>query len=521
MSSLITKGLIHIQLKQHDQAETSFRRALSVEKNHAMALVRLGYCRLLGGDYHDAIQFFQRALQQRCGTVALPKSVKGTARVYTALALMAQQDTDGALTQLSEARRNHKNFAEVCTGARDAIINGDCEGLVQSLRSICDLDVNTAQSWQLVHLMAKELELESHGAPTSPGVAKPALSEVAGASMSGAMPPTAQAADSQNGEPSGASQNPPASKDVEPIPKASKDVESIATHEAQKPFGLEPHQQIDYGDLTMAECLVSGGFGAVYRGTWKGAEVAIKRLYCEDGGNISSTQLAELGQEVAALQNLTHPRLVSFMGACLQTPNLCIITEFMAGGSLHALLHKNQTPLTRTQQATMALQITEGVAYLHSLRPPFVHRDLKSMNVILDSQLNAKLCDFGLTQSMEKTHISLKDNGNGGSPRYMAPECYGMGRITEKVDVWAMGLILIEVFGGPVPYNDCTSIHQIVAKLLVEKALPYIPNHLPRGVKAIVVDCLHFEHSRRTTAQDVHSHLRQLRLIDGDIDSQS
>ena len=63
-----------------------------------------------------------------------------------------------------------------------------------------------------------------------------------------------------------------------------------------------------------------------------------------------------------------------------------------------------------------------------------VHRDLKSLNIVLDLQYQAKICDFGLTQSMEKTHISLKEGANGGSPRYMAPECYdSKGKITEKV----------------------------------------------------------------------------------------
>merc|ERR1712007_190432 len=165
------------------------------------------------------------------------------------------------------------------------------------------------------------------------------------------------------------------------------------------------------------------------------------------------------------------------------------------------------------QQARMALQICEGVAFLHSSTPPVVHRDLKSLNIVLDLEYNAKLCDFGLTQSMEKTHISLKDGGNGGSPRYMAPECYdSRGKITEKVDVWALGCILIESFGGPLPYDDCVNIQQIVAKLLINKQVPYIPHHLPRGVRAIVEDCLQFEVIRRTTATDVYARLRQLRL---------
>jgi len=252
----------------------------------------------------------------------------------------------------------------------------------------------------------------------------------------------------------------------------------------------------------------------VYRGSFKGAEVAIKKLFCEDSDSISPLQLEELEKEVAALRNLDHPRLVSFVGACLQPPNLCIVTEFMPGGSLHHLLHKARKPLLLGQQAKLALQICEGVAFLHSLTPPVVHRDLKSLNIVLDLVYNAKICDFGLTQTMEKTHISLKEGGNGGSPRYMAPECYDCkGKITEKVDVWAMGCILVEAFGGPLPYDDCTNIQQIVARVLIDKQLPYIPHHLPKGVRPIVEDCFNFDIKQRASAPDAYARLRRLHLV--------
>lgn len=282
---------------------------------------------------------------------------------------------------------------------------------------------------------------------------------------------------------------------------------------AGQKLSLNREELIDFSLLTTHECLGTGGFGAVYRGYFGDKEVAIKKLFCEDSGNISPLQLEELEKEIAALRGLHHPRLVAFIGACLSPPNLCIVTEYMPNGSLHHLLHKAKTPLTLSTQAKIALQVCEGVAFLHGLIPPVVHRDLKSLNIVLDHSYSAKICDFGLTQSMDRTHISLKDGGNGGSPRYMAPECYDCkGKITEKVDVWAMGCIIIESFGGPLPYDDCTQIPQIVAKVLVEKQGPYIPHHLPRGVRPIIEDCFHFDLTMRTRAQDVFNRLRKLHL---------
>ncbi|CAE8612636.1 unnamed protein product [Polarella glacialis] len=557
-SSLITQGLVHVHLKQLEQAETSFRRALAVEKNHALALVRLGYCKLLANDYQEATAFFQRALQQRCGTLALPHSVKGAARIYMALSLMSQQDMEGAILQVSEARKSHRNFNAVCTQGKDVIVRGECEGLVAKLRAIPDLDLNLAQAWQLVELMAKDLEIGLKDPAASRGASR-AASEAA-ASPFGAGSPQAFAMSSPvaggagqerrqwlsaeiGGSPSAGGSAAPASQErrmwtaqastpamsppaaperrqwtapkaPEPPKQEEEAVQMSSTVQMAGGLKLAKHEQIEMDELTQHECLGTGGFGAVYRGYFKNQEVAIKKLFCEDGGNISPLQLDELEKEVAALRSVNHPRLVRFIGACLTPPNLVIVTEFMPGGSLHHLLHKAKTPLTIGQQAKMALQVCEGAAFLHSSKPPVVHRDLKSLNVILDRIYNAKICDFGLTQSMDNTHISLKEGGGGGSPRYMAPECYDCkGKITEKVDVWALGCILVEIFGGPLPYDDCSNIQQIVAKVLIDKEIPYIPNHLPRGVRPVVEDCFNFDPKARTSSQSVYNRMLELNLV--------
>merc|ERR1712083_895597 len=127
----------------------------------------------------------------------------------------------------------------------------------------------------------------------------------------------------------------------------------------------------------------------------------------------------------------------------------------------------------RQKRASISTQVVEGVEFLHSRVPPFVHRDLKSLNVVMDFALNAKLCDFGLTQSMEKTHISRRDN-EGGSPRYMAPELFdSKGKITEKVDIWAIGALVLEVFTGRLPHEECSTLQQVMTKTLVSKEGPF------------------------------------------------
>jgi len=227
-------------------------------------------------------------------------------------------------------------------------------------------------------------------------------------------------------------------------------------------------------DLHFGELLGSGGFGAVHRGTLHGEAIAIKKLHIE-GGHMTSEQLAEIEKEVANLKALKHERLIRFIDVVHEPPMLCIVTELASGGSLYSLLHVQHAQLSQAQRRTLVLQIIEGVEFLHTRQPPCVHRDLKSANVVLDADLGAKLCDFGLTESMEKTHLSRRET-EGGSPRYMAPEVFdARGRLTEKLDIWALGCLIAEVLIIKVPHDDCSSIQQVAAKLLVRLQPPFGP----------------------------------------------
>lgn len=304
--------------------------------------------------------------------------------------------------------------------------------------------------------------------------------------------------------------DPPARRQwVAPAPSTSPATTSQSPKRApspsQKPELLDPSQ------LSFGPVLGTGGFGAVYRGTYRGDEVAIKKLHASDG-NISPLQMEEFRKEVANLQSLRHERLVSLIGACFVPPSFCIVTEFMQNGSLYELLHHRKTALVFEQRLRIATDIVEGVAFLHSKSPPFVHRDLKSLNVVLDLALRAKLCDFGLTQSMEKTHISRREN-EGGSPRYMAPELFDSKlKITEKVDIWALGCLAVEVFTARVPHEECTKIQQVMIKTLVNKEMPYQDwTGAPLELRRLAELCFVFDARQRTGASTLLEGIRGLR----------
>jgi len=276
---------------------------------------------------------------------------------------------------------------------------------------------------------------------------------------------------------------------------------------------LRSAELLNADELICGKVLGSGGFGAVYLGTYRGEECAIKKLHLIDG-QVSPMQLDEFKKEVSNLKALRHARLVSFIGAAVAPPSLCIVTEFMNNGSLYALLHqRKEVVITMTQRSTIASQIVEGVCFLHSRTPPCVHRDLKSLNVVLDLALNAKLCDFGLTQSMEKTHISRKDN-EGGSPRYMCPELFdSKGKITEKVDVWALACLVVETVTGKMPHAECTTIQQVMTKILVDKKLPYETWDAigcPPDLRTLAEACFTFDPKDRVDASHLLEGVRQI-----------
>lgn len=268
---------------------------------------------------------------------------------------------------------------------------------------------------------------------------------------------------------------------------------------------LSTSEKVSYADLNFVENLGSGEFGQVFRGFYRGEEVAIKKLYWDDA--FTDGVLQDLAKEIESFRHLRHKRLVRFIGACLEMPNPCLVTQYMPGGSLHHLLHTRKLKLPPLHATNMCLQLADGVMYLHSQNPTVVHRDLKSLNVVLDLNLNVKICDFGLTESMERTHITKRNNG--GSPRYMAPELFDCkSKITEKIDIWALGCIFVEIFGGPLPYETINTLADLTREMMVHRRIPDVPEHIFGEIRAVIHRCLDFDHVLRLTSKQTFEQLK-------------
>ncbi|GAU42700.1 hypothetical protein TSUD_43100 [Trifolium subterraneum] len=138
--------------------------------------------------------------------------------------------------------------------------------------------------------------------------------------------------------------------------------------------------EIDRRSLKIGEKIASGSCGDLYHGVYLGEDVAVKVLKSEQ---LNDALEDEFTQEVAILRQVRHKNVVRFIGACTKCPHLCIITEYMTGGSLYDYLHKNRNVLELSQLLKFAIDVCKGMEYLHGNN--IIHRDLKTANLLMDT----------------------------------------------------------------------------------------------------------------------------------------
>ncbi|CAN6472412.1 unnamed protein product [Victoria cruziana] len=203
--------------------------------------------------------------------------------------------------------------------------------------------------------------------------------------------------------------------------------------------------------------LGEGGFGCVFKGCIEehgligskpgsGKVVAIKKM-----SNKGLQGQKEWLAEVNYLGKLHHPNLVKLLGYCFEDDHYLLVYDFMAKGSLENHLFRrvvSHQPLQWEIRVKIALGAARGLAFLHNLERPIIYRDFKSSNILLDSNYNPKLADFGLAKygpTGEHTHISTRVIGTYG---YAAPEYIATGHLTAKSDVYSYGVVLLELLSG-------------------------------------------------------------------------
>ncbi|CAN1275304.1 Receptor-like cytoplasmic kinase 176, partial [Linum perenne] len=269
--------------------------------------------------------------------------------------------------------------------------------------------------------------------------------------------------------------------------------------------------------------LGEGGFGSVFKGCKPGTGIiiAVKRLN-QDGWQGHKEWLAEINY----LGQLHHPNLVKLVGYCLEDDHRLLVYEFMSRGSLENHLFRSEfDPLSWSIRMKVALGAARGLAFLHSTEVQVIYRDFKASNILLDTNYNAKLSDFGLARdgpTGDKSHVSTRVMGTYG---YAAPEYLATGHLTAKSDIYSFGVVLLEILSGrrAIDKNRPSGQHN-----LVEWARPYLINKrrvlrvmdarlegqylLPRAQKVanLALQCLAMEPRFRPTMDEVVTVLEQV-----------
>uniref|UniRef100_A0ACD5Z971 Uncharacterized protein n=1 Tax=Avena sativa TaxID=4498 RepID=A0ACD5Z971_AVESA len=247
-----------------------------------------------------------------------------------------------------------------------------------------------------------------------------------------------------------------------------------------------PHR-FSYKDLFHAtegfknkHLLGAGGFGKVYKGTLPSTklEVAVKRVSHE-----SRQGLKEFVAEVVSIGRIRHRNLAQLLGYCRRKGELLLVYEYMSNGSLDKYLYCDEQTLALNwaQRFRIIKDIASGLLYLHERwEKVVIHRDIKASNVLLDSEMNGRLGDFGLAKlydhgtDLQTTHVV-------GTIGYLAPELVSTGKATPLTDVFAFGMFLLEVVCGQRPVNSNARGNQ---QLLVD----WVLEHWNKGSLTEVVD---------------------------------
>lgn len=313
-----------------------------------------------------------------------------------------------------------------------------------------------------------------------------------------------------------------------PIEKLTPDFKLIYLTEAQ----------LQYSDLEIDKEIGVGGFAVVYKGTYKGEQIAVKQLRIgapvdESGEPAASVTSAletdpekkkaeldaisaeeysrafnEFRKEAFMLTDIIDEHCVRMTGVVLKP--FCLVTEFMACGDLYSLCHRAPVrEISWPLRLRIALDMAKGMHFLHSLRPPIIHNDLKSPNVLLASldpaaPVVAKISDFGLSMRMSKMYTRLVDN-----PVWVAPEIMRGSTYDTKADVYAYGVMLWEMIERRGFFEEVVFNSELERKVMAGER-PTIENDTLPEYEKLIRACWDNDPLRRPPFENVVALLEQL-----------
>ncbi|KAL5707332.1 hypothetical protein ACHQM5_025391 [Ranunculus cassubicifolius] len=266
-----------------------------------------------------------------------------------------------------------------------------------------------------------------------------------------------------------------------------------------------------------------GGNGVVYKGIFPRHKtiVAIKKSQIVD-----KSQIEQFINEVVILTQINHRNVVKLLGCCLETEIPLLVYEYICNGTLYDHIHKRGlwSKLSWQNRLRIATETAGALGYLHSAASiPIIHRDVKSANILLDDNYNAKVADFGASRliPLDQTQISTLVQGTLG---YLDPEYFRTSKLTEKSDVYSFGVLLVELLTGekPLSFERSEERRNLTAYFLVsmqentllniteEHLIDEVDNEQVVSVAKLAMRCLNLRGEERPTMKQV---LRELESV--------
>jgi serine/threonine protein kinase len=290
--------------------------------------------------------------------------------------------------------------------------------------------------------------------------------------------------------------------------------------------------EINPREINLKRMIARGAFGTVHRGVYKGQDVAVKLLEWGEENAMKKSEVQyyrnQFRQEVAVWHKLDHRNVTKFIGASTGNSSLripsdaddgfrhvpknvcCVVVEYLAGGTLKDYLNRNRwKKLPDKVVVELALDVARGLAYLHSQK--IAHRDVKTENMLLDTQRRVKIADFGVARVEASNPSDM--TGDTGTPGYMAPEVLDGKPYNKKCDVYSFGICLWEIYCCKMPF--CKLSFTEMASAVVQRNLrPEVPRRCPPALADIMRMCWDASPQKRPQMAEVVTMLEALLASD-------
>ncbi|ETW03717.1 serine/threonine protein kinase [Aphanomyces invadans] len=268
--------------------------------------------------------------------------------------------------------------------------------------------------------------------------------------------------------------------------------------------------EIPFDTLSIRELIGRGHFGDAYRAEYQGKQVVVKTIRASVLGGDSADQVVDEFRHEAAVLNMFghHPHIVPFVGACTDpSSTLSLVTEYLPYGTIEDQYRRH---LTAAQKTRIVADAAAGLANMHE--GGFIHRDIAARNCLVDGDLRAKVCDFGLCRRVEACRAGVHFENGVGPLRYMAPESLQPPHVfSTKSDAFAFGVLVWETFTETKPFATRTA-HEAAAFVLEGGRLDHMDAAIPVALQRLMAQCFQEDPMRRPTMTDIAAACRHADL---------